>query len=107
MVRKDRSLAGFDDVANTGSNNNINNNDNDNNIVNDNVNKRMPGQGPDYLDQLLEGQTKKQEMKLTGVYLQPDVEKILDKLGKQGGRGAKSRIVNEALRKLFMEKDLL
>lgn len=80
-------------------------NDNDNVNANNNINNEHK---PDFLDTLLEpGQKKKNDLILTGIYLQPDIAKILDSLGKKGGRGAKSRIVNDALRKLFQEKGLL
>lgn len=67
------------------------------------------GADPDFIDKLLvEGKKKKKDdLVLTGIYLQPDLAHILDSLGKKGGRGAKSRIVNEALRKVFTEKGLL
>ncbi|MGO4268238.1 hypothetical protein AB4Z22_00075 [Paenibacillus sp. TAF58] len=62
----------------------------------------------DFLDSLLvEKSKKKDELVLVGIYMQPDLAGILDKLGKKGGRGAKSRIVNDALRKLFTEKGLI
>lgn len=81
-----------------------------NNNVNDNVvdNKGLQEAGHDFLDTLLESSGKKKnDLILTGLYLQPDLAHILDKLGKKGGRGTKSRIVNDALRKLFQEKGLL
>lgn len=96
MARKDRTIAGFDDVA--GTNINANNNDNINNESTDN---------PDYLDKLLEEGKTKNELQLTGLYLEPDLARLLDKLGKKGGRGAKSRIANDALRKYFLDKGLL
>jgi hypothetical protein len=62
----------------------------------------------DFIDNLLgESPKKKEDLVLTGVYLQKDIAQILDQLGKKGGRGAKSRIANDALRKLFIEKGLL
>lgn len=61
----------------------------------------------DYIDSLLGGQSSKNELTLTGVYLQKDVLRVLNGLSRKGGRGAKSRIVNDALRKLFQEKGLL
>lgn len=104
MARKDRSLAGFDDVAE--ERNNENNNDNGNLNINNNDDNIKSGS--DTIDKILgEGNKKKDELVLTGVYLQPELAKILDRLGKQGGRGAKSGIVNDALRKLFDEKGLL
>lgn len=42
-----------------------------------------------------------------GLYLEPDISNVLDELGRKGGRGARSQIVNDALRKYFKERDLL
>lgn len=114
MVRKDRSLAGFGDVAsenNPTTNGQTNNNDNASVNINNKGQKEQPAGGgdPDFLDKLLEEgkKKKKDDLVLTGIYLQPDLAHILDSLGKKGGRGAKSRIVNDALRKVFTEKGLL
>lgn len=65
------------------------------------------GDGPDYLDKLLEDGKQKNDLILTGLYLEPDLAKLLARLGKQGGRGAKSRIANDALRKYFIDKGLM
>lgn len=97
MVRKDRTIAGFEDVA---GENNKNNND-DINITNE------TSDNPDYLDKLLEDGKQKYDLVLTGLYLEPDLARMLDRLGKKGGRGAKSRIANDALRKYFIEKGLI
>jgi hypothetical protein len=72
--------------------------------------KNQSEESAEFIDTLLEPgkvKIKKDDLVLTGIYLQPDLAKILDSLGKKGGRGAKSRIVNDALRKLFNEKGLL
>jgi hypothetical protein len=99
LARKDRSLAGFSELASE-KGSNANNNDN--------VNVNVETGDPDYIDKLLdEGSKKKDDLVLVGVYLQPDLAQILSRLGKKGGRGAKSRIVNDALQKLFSEKGLL
>lgn len=101
------------------NNANINNDSNDNENVDNNnkiskedsvnINNRVTveKQG-DYLDSLIEGSVKKKENEtvLTGIYLQKDLSQILDHLAKKGGRGAKSRIVNEALRTVFNDKGL-
>jgi vacuolar-type H+-ATPase subunit E/Vma4 len=103
MARKNRDLAGFGDVAennvNENSNVNININKDDHIIDNDN--------SEDILDKIIEGTTKKEAPKLTGVYLDKDVLKVLNAIAKKGGRGVKSKIVNEALRKVFTDKGLL
>lgn len=144
MARKNRNLAGFDEVASTNNNNvNVNKNDNEEINVNDdvkidandnvnhnddknvnmdanidnginvsdnndaNVNVEEPKE--DYLDKLIEGKAKRTESdkNLTGIYLEKDLSQILDRLAKKGGRGAKSRIVNEALRSVFKKKGLI
>jgi hypothetical protein len=110
LARKDRNLAGFGDLAN--DDNNTNNAANDNVKANHNVNndnQENPNTvKPDYLDKLLDEATKKKDdLVLIGVYVQPHLEQILSRLGKKGGRGAKSRIVNDALKKMFEEKGLL
>lgn len=110
MARKDRTIAGFDDVAGDKGQDNANdiNNNNDNVNVDVNLEQNSANNDSDFLDTILEGKKKnKNELVLTGIYLQPDLAHLLDKLGKQGGRGAKSRIVNDALRKVFNEKGLL
>lgn len=89
-----------------------------NNDVNDNINIKELNEGSqqsaaaketDYLDKLIEGHVKKSDTStvLTGIYLQKDLLKVLDSLAKKGGRGAKSKIVNEALRSVFIDKGLL
>lgn len=117
MARKNRNLASFGDVAdiniNNDINNKINNNENDKEIINvhnsEDINEyNNINDDTDYLDSLIEGTKKKSNQPvLTGVYLQKDILQVLDRLAKKGGKGAKSKIVNEALRKLFIEKDLL
>ncbi|MDE3841215.1 hypothetical protein C0966_18360 (plasmid) [Bacillus methanolicus] len=128
MARKNRNLASFDDFAN----NNINKKVNDNNIINENINNDINNdinngdnnyinindnvnvssgdkKQVDYLDALIEGRMKKKENEtvLTGIYIQKDLSQVLDRLSKKGGRGAKSKIVNEALRTIFTDKGLL
>jgi protein involved in sex pheromone biosynthesis len=70
-------------------------------------NGEQTGDNPDYLDKLLEDGKQKNDLHLTGLYLEPDLAKLLDQLGKKGGRGAKSRIANDALRKYFLDKGLM
>jgi deoxyadenosine/deoxycytidine kinase len=112
VARKDKDLAGFGDVAEVTDykKNNINPNVNndidikDNDDVNENTNEDdNTNTKEDFLGQLLEDSKKKDELVLVGVYLDKDVAKVLDRLGKKGGRGMKSRIVNETLRNLFKE----
>jgi hypothetical protein len=125
-----RGLEALAGANNENKNNNKNNIDNVNNNENDNVNNDISNTTDsnnnskenngstentnvqeskhDYLDKLLEGNVKKNERgKVTGIYLQEDVSQILNRLSKKGGRGAKSKIVNESLRSVFKDKGLL
>jgi gentisate 1,2-dioxygenase len=111
MARKDRSLAGFNDFANVNENTNVNNDDNDNkNInVNNNINENKEEKEPDYLNAIKDIVEKKpkKDMKPTGIYFDENVLKVLDSLAKKGGRGAKSRIVNDATKAAFIQAGLL
>lgn len=96
MARKNKNLASFGDVARI------------ENTEENNMNKDINNNNNDFLDNLIEGTKKKQEQNvLTGVYLNPSIVKVLDHLARKGGRGAKSKIVNEALEKIFKEKGLI
>lgn len=102
MSKKRKSLASFGEVANT-NNNDVNDNDNVNDNNNVNVNKENK---KSVIDEFLEVKPKK-VMKPTGIYFDADVLRVLDELATKGGRGAKSKIVNDAVKKLFQEKNLL
>lgn len=90
-MRKTRNLAGFEDVAN----NNINKNDNIN--INDNTNNNV-------IDEILSGKPKAKQ--LVGIYFDPEVAAALDR-ATGDKRGAKSALVNEAVRQLLQEKGLI
>lgn len=87
MSRK-RSLAGFDAVANTRTNDNNNININKNANINEIIS------------------TKKTAKKLTGLYLEVEIAAVLDRVA-GGTRGAKSEIANTALRQFFEGQGLL
>jgi hypothetical protein len=95
------------------SNNDINNDNNnaiDNDIRNDIDNEvAVTQESPtNTIDALLDGTGRKPTNKVfKGFYLDPDVAKILDKLAKKHGKGIQSQVVNEALRMVFVQKDLL
>lgn len=60
------------------------------------------------IDRIMNDEARKgMDKVLIGIYIEPEVAKILDTLYKRGGRGTKSEIANEALKKLFEEKGLL
>ena len=62
-----------------------------------------------FLNNLIQGKGKKKNDALinTGIYFEPEVVEILNKLGKQGGRGAKSKIVNDAVKAVFKDAGLI
>lgn len=62
-----------------------------------------------FLNNLIQGKGKKKNDALinTGIYFEPEVVEVLNKLGKQGGRGAKSKIVNDAVKAVFKDAGLL
>lgn len=94
-----------DSVNKNNKNNNIleNNNKNNNSILNNNKNDNE-----DIFDKLLDGKKKKQPKNVwTGVYLKPEIADVLEQLAKKGGKGVKSEVVNEALRRVFVEKGLM
>lgn len=60
------------------------------------------------IDRIMNDEARKgMDKVLVGIYIEPKVAVILDSLYKKGGRGSKSEIANEALKKLFKEKGLL
>ncbi|CAM4096633.1 hypothetical protein L1N85_10630 [Paenibacillus alkaliterrae] len=62
----------------------------------------------DYIDGIINSKVPETFDKvLVGIYLEPKYADILASLGKKGGRGAKSEIVNLALHKLFKDKGLI
>lgn len=94
MSRNKRTLAGFDDVAKTNNDINVNTNTNNNTDINN---------SGGVLDAIL-GDKKEKQMR--GIYFDPDLLEVLDRVAGDK-RGAKSAIVNEALRQLFQEKGLI
>lgn len=87
-MSKRRNLAGFGEVASQPGNNN----DNDNINVNNNIESLF---------------TEKEKPILVGVYFDPELAKTLDEVSKGRPKGAKSKIVNEAVRKLFQEMGII
>jgi hypothetical protein len=132
LARKNRNLASFDDVASINENNkdnvnnefkiNENNDDNvninnefkineNNNIdvkINDTVDKNNSVQSNNKrtsrIDELFNTQGHEDKYIMKGLYIEKDLALLLDSLGKQHGRGAKSKIVNDALRQFFSEE---
>lgn len=61
------------------------------------------------IDSIINNNVKKRldDLKQVGVFLEPDVFAVYEALGNKGGRGARSEMVNLALRKMYKEKGLL
>ncbi|MCC3359465.1 hypothetical protein [Bacillus sp. REN16] len=131
MARKNRNLASFADVANTNNEQENNNqvtkevvnesleseikpdgvsvNDVNNQVIeNNDINKdEKNNSNGDIISDLMKTQKYEEKYVMKGIYVEKDLAAILDKLGKKGGRGAKSKIVNEALRRVFKESNLI
>lgn len=103
LARKNKNLAtSFSNVANDSVKVDNNINEYINNEVNNNINKNK------FLESLFEDNVSHEERYvMRGIYIEKDLAKIVDQLAKKGGRGTKSKIVNEALRKVFTESGLL
>lgn len=130
MARSKRNIAGFNDVANRNNkdsdnpkininvndDNNENKNTNENKIANENTNKNTnksvsknanenKNENIDPLDKvLMENKKKDKTHILKGIYFEREVAAAIDRIGKNGGKGIKSQIVNEAVKKVFKEK---
>lgn len=88
---------------------NTHNNDNKNIDNNENINENINNNNNSFLNELVSGKPKRKSDTLvnSGIYFEPDIYKVLQDLAKKGGRGAKSKIVNESLRKDFIAAGLL
>ena len=100
MSRKNKNLAGFDDVASEDSTQpNINVNDNDNIKGENHDNKH------DVMEQvLIEKKSKVKTHVLKGIYFEIEVANTIDRMARGKGKGIKSELVNEAVKKVFKEK---
>ena len=97
----------------------INNNENNSNDINnskivienenanDNINKNDNVNDNDIINEIVNNKYAKPKKTLTGIYFDPTVEKVLNKLAKKGGKGAKSKIVNELVKEGFKKRGLL
>lgn len=135
MSKPRRSIASFSDVAQVGNDNdntnknyneninvNINNvvnkntsdnnynnvyknkNDNANNTVNKNDNNNIIVYDDDILSSIMKQPANK---KPTGIYFENDVLEKLKELTKGRGRGAQSKLVNDVLKRYFIQKGFL
>lgn len=133
MSKQRRSIASFSDVAkvendninnnnnkdenvnnniNVSNNNNDNVNDNNNDIVYDNDNQNDAKNKNDNVnvddDDILSSITKQPaNKKPTGIYFENDVLEKLQELTKGRGRGAQSKLVNDVVKRYFIEKGFL
>jgi hypothetical protein len=97
-----------DVVVNNENNNNIDSNDNINRESDDDMENTIENKSVvnfDFIDNI--GKKKEKKKVFTGIYLDEDVAKSLDKLAKKGGKGAKSEIVNDTLKIILQQKGLL
>jgi hypothetical protein len=90
-VGKRGSLAGFGEVSDEGNSKDKKIDEDVNNNINVNVNK---------IDDLLGNN--KESSKVTGIYFDPDVLRVLDEISK-GKKGAKTKIVNEAVKQFLKQ----
>lgn len=115
VTAKKRSIASFSDLAEVNDNNNRNNNinidDNVNKNENDNENNNKNidvNVNSNDVDDILSSITKTPaNKKPTGIYFESDVLEVLQNLTKKLGRGAQSKLVNDVVKKYFIEKGFL
>lgn len=85
-MKKPRTLATFNEVAN----------------INANINTNTNVNGKDVIDEIL---NEPKQKKMLGIYFDSEVSEALDRISTK--RGDKSAIVNEAVKRLLIEKGLL
>lgn len=92
-----------DSVINTDVNNDSNPNNNPiiDNDINHNVNHNNA------IDNILNKEKSKSTRVQRGLYLDRDIDAVLTKLLKKGGKGAKSDVINDVLRAAFEARGLL
>lgn len=103
MARK--SIADFGEVSSNPIVQEDNKKDNKEDIKDNSVNDSIED-SKDFFDELKKGKKKEEKPVYTGFYADPDIAKILNKWAKKGGRGAKTKIINEALRMIFEQKGI-
>jgi hypothetical protein len=90
---------------------NINIEDNkDETYVNNNDNVAVINEDDDYLRSLAAGKKankKKTKKVFTSFYMDPDLATEVDKIASRGQKGDKSKLINQAIRKLLEEYDVL
>lgn len=104
MAKKDRTIAGFNDVASDGTQPNINNENKDK------INLKDNNKNNDSLDDVVNDSGKNSKVNthvLKGIYFEPEVAKAIDRLAVGKGKGIKSDLVNEAVKTAFKQKGWL
>jgi hypothetical protein len=90
-------------------NNNIEENK-DETYVNNNDNINVKNEDDDYLRSLAAGKKankKKTKKVFTSFYMDPDLAAEVDKIAARGQKGDKSKLINQAIRKLLEEYEVL
>ncbi len=110
MSRKNRHIAGFQDVANISNINNEKDNidiNNSNNMI-DSKNSSENDNDIDIFEQIIHD-SKGTDKIFRGVYFDREVANAIDRIARKAGgkKGIKSQIVNEAVKKVFKEKGWL
>ncbi|QWC25128.1 ribbon-helix-helix protein, CopG family (plasmid) [Bacillus haikouensis] len=94
---------------NKDANDNIETN-NDETYVNNNDNINVKNEDDDYLRSLAAGKKankKKKKKVFTSFYMDPDLAAEVDKIAARGQKGDKSKLINQAIRKLLEEYEVL
>lgn len=100
MSKQKRSIASFGDVAEINNKKDKNNNQNININVNEKNDDKM-----DPLDKVIAKNKKKEDTHiLKGIYFEKEIANAIDRIAEGGGKGIKSQLVNEAVKKVFKEK---
>jgi hypothetical protein len=105
----------YDDKENDSKEDNKDVNDNietnkDETYVNNNDNVNIKNEDDDYLRSLAAGKKankKKTKKVFTSFYMDPDLAAEVDKIAARGQKGDKSKLINQAIRKLLEEYDVL
>jgi hypothetical protein len=105
----------YDDKENDSKEDNKDVNDNientkDKTYVDNNDNINVKNEDDDYLRSLAAGKKankKKTKKVFTSFYMDPDLATEVDKIAARGQKGDKSKLINQAIRKLLEEYDVL
>jgi hypothetical protein len=84
--------------------------DNKDENINNNDNVAVINEDDDYLRSLAAGKKankKKTKKVFTSFYMDPDLATEVDKIASRGQKGDKSKLINQAIRKLLEEYDVL